>query len=95
MTQDLQDREIIVVPDENGNDQEYEVLVTFTLEDTGKSYMLLTPLEEDDEEDEEVFAFRFEEDDEGLLLYSIDDEEEWNRVEEAFNAIVELQDEEE
>lgn len=95
MTQDVQDREIIVVPGENGNEEEFEVLVTFTLEETDKSYMLIAPLDANDEDEDDVFAFRYEEDGEELLLYLIEDEEEWERVEEAFNAILAPEDEEE
>lgn len=81
--------EIIYIPDEDGNEEEFEVVCTFEVDDTDKKYMMVVPVEADDESDE-VYAFRYEEDENGedLKLFPIDDEEEWAVVEETFNTLV-------
>ena len=35
-----------------------------------------------------MYAFRYEEDGDDLKLFTIDDEEEWNMVEETFNTLL-------
>ncbi|MNP84931.1 hypothetical protein D3C76_1844550 [compost metagenome] len=58
--------------------------------------MMLVPVvtSEDEEESDEVYAFRYEEEGDDLQLFTIDDEEEWNIVEETFNTLMEEMDEE-
>lgn len=92
--------EIIYIPDEDGNEEEFEVIMKFEVESgqfQGNKYMMVVPVEvdEDDEESEEVFAFRYEEDGDDLQLYTIDNEDEWNEVEETFNTLVAEAEEEE
>jgi uncharacterized protein YrzB (UPF0473 family) len=87
--------EIIYIPDEEGNDEEFEVIMKFEVDGSDKKYMMVVPVDADEESDE-VYAFRYEEDGEDLQLYTIDDEEEWNIVEETFNTLMdEVSDEEE
>lgn len=81
--------EIIYIPDEEGNEEEFEVIMKFEVDGSDHKYMMVVPLESDDEETDEVYAFRYEEDGEELKLYTIDDEEEWNLVEETFNTLLE------
>lgn len=81
--------EIIYIPDDEGNEEEFEVIMKFELDDSDKKYMMLVPVEaDDDEEADEVYAFRYEEDGDDLKLYTIEDEEEWNMVEETFNTLL-------
>ncbi|WP_084213487.1 DUF1292 domain-containing protein [Thermicanus aegyptius] len=81
--------EFIYIPDEEGNEVRYEVLYQFEVEDSGKKYMLIIPAEETDEEEQEVLAFRFDEDEEGgITLYPLETDEEWDLVEEAFNTLM-------
>lgn len=88
--------EIIYIPDDEGNEEEFEVIMKFEVDGSDKKYMMVVPCEGDDETDE-VYAFRYEEDEDGedLKLYTIDDEEEWNIVEETFNTLMADLDEEE
>jgi len=79
--------EIIYIPDDEGNEEEFEVIMKFELDDSDKKYMMVVPVNGDDETDE-VYAFRYEEDGDDLQLYTIEDEEEWNLVEETFNTLV-------
>ncbi|SEC73885.1 DUF1292 domain-containing protein [Paenibacillus sp. GP183] len=87
---ELQDEpEIIYIPDDEGNEEEFEVIMKFEVDGSDKKYMMVVPMEGDDETDE-VYAFRYEEDDNGddLKLFTIEDEEEWNIVEETFNTLM-------
>jgi len=84
------EREIIYIPDEDGNEEEFEVFMTFEVDNSkyaGNKYMMLIPVEGDDEDMDEVYAFRFEEEGDDLKLYTIDDEEEWNIVTDTFETI--------
>jgi uncharacterized protein YrzB (UPF0473 family) len=95
--EELQDEpEIIYIPDDEGNEEEFEVIMKFEVDGSDKKYMMVVPMEGDDETDE-VYAFRYEEDDNGddLKLFTIEDEEEWNIVEETFNTLMAEYEEEE
>ncbi|TLS39298.1 DUF1292 domain-containing protein [Pseudalkalibacillus caeni] len=94
-----EERERIIIPDENGEEHLFEVLFTFDVDTTGNSYMAVIPVdsETDEEEEVEVFAFRFEEKgekDDDLELYPIESDEEWEMVEEMLNTFSENEDEE-
>jgi len=81
--------EIIYIPDEEGNEEEFEVVMKFEVDGSDKKYMMLVPVGTGEEEEtDEVYAFRYEEDGDDLQLFTIDDEEEWNIVEETFNTLM-------
>ncbi|UJF31943.1 DUF1292 domain-containing protein [Paenibacillus hexagrammi] len=82
--------EIIFIPDDEGNEEEFEVIMKFEVDGSDKKYMMVVPLDGSEEETEEVYAFRYEEDEDGedLKLFTIEDEEEWNVVEETFNTLM-------
>jgi len=81
--------EIIYIPDEEGNEEEFEVVMKFEVDGSDKKYMMLVPVGAGEEEEtDEVYAFRYEEDGDDLQLFTIDDEEEWNVVEETFNTLM-------
>lgn len=83
-----EEREIIYIPDDDGNEEAFEVLFTFELDENDHKYILVTP-EEQVEGEAEVFAFRYEEeDDDKMALYFIEDEQEWDLVEETFNTLL-------
>jgi uncharacterized protein YrzB (UPF0473 family) len=86
--EEIEESEIIYIPDEDGNEEEFEVIMKFEVDGSDKKYMMVVPVESDDEEADEVYAFRYEEDGEDLQLYTIDDEQEWNLVEETFNTLL-------
>jgi len=92
MTKDdmqFEEPEIIYIPDEDGNEEEFEVIMKFEVDGSDQKYMMVVPISvEDDEETDEVYAFRYEEDGDDLKLYTIEDEEEWNMVEETFNTLL-------
>ncbi|MGM8214200.1 DUF1292 domain-containing protein [Bacillaceae bacterium W0354] len=81
----MEERERIIIPDENGEEHLFDVLFTFDVDETNKSYLVAIPVEQADEEEVEVFAFRFEEsekDEDDLTLFQIETDEEWEMIEE-------------
>mgnify|MGYP001462556140 FL=1 len=88
--------ELIYIPDDEGNEEEFEVIMRFEVDDSDRKYMMVIPTDQADEETDEVYAFRYEEDDEGIKLFTIDDDDEWNIVEDTFHTLLsELEDSEE
>jgi uncharacterized protein YrzB (UPF0473 family) len=82
--------EIIYIPDDEGNEEEFEVIMKFEVDGSDAKYMMVVPMDSEDEETDEVYAFRYEEDEVGddIKLYMIDNDEEWAIVEETFNTLV-------
>lgn len=92
---DLEQPELIYIPDEDGNEEEFEVIMKFEVDDSDQKYMLVVSTDESADESEDVYAFRYEEDEDDLTLYMIEDEEEWNMVEETFNTLLADEEDEE
>ncbi|MBP1999031.1 uncharacterized protein YrzB (UPF0473 family) [Paenibacillus shirakamiensis] len=81
--------EIIYIPDEEGKEEEFEVIMKFEVDGSDAKYMMVVPMDSDeDDESEEVYAFRYEEDGDDLKLYTIESDEEWEIVEETFNTLL-------
>lgn len=85
---EFEEPEIIYIPDEEGNEEEFEVIMKFEVDGSDQKYMMVVPLNGENDEEDEVYAFRYEEEDDDLKLYTIEDEEEWNMVEETFNTLL-------
>ncbi|WP_182200504.1 DUF1292 domain-containing protein [Paraliobacillus salinarum] len=85
----LEEKERIIIPDENGEEHLFEVLFTFDIDENGQSYIAVVPVEQKDDEEVEVFAFRYEdkENEDDLALFQIETEEEWQMVEEMLNTL--------
>ncbi|GIO13613.1 UPF0473 protein [Cohnella xylanilytica] len=82
-----EEAEIIYIPDDEGNDEAFEVIMRFEPDDgTDRKYVMLVPADDTDEE-QEVFAFRYEEEGDDIKLFPIEDQEEWDMVEETFNTL--------
>lgn len=81
-----QEKDYIYITDDEGNEDKFEIIYQFDHEEN--QYMLVIPVDlEEDEEEVEVFAFRFEEDKDGVKLHTIEDESEWDMIEEVFNTL--------
>ncbi|MGP4071432.1 DUF1292 domain-containing protein [Piscibacillus sp. B03] len=81
----MDEKERIIIPDENGEEHLFDILFTFDVDETEKSYLVAVPAEQAEEEEQEVFAFRFEENEQNeddLTLYQIETDEEWDMIEE-------------
>ncbi|MGM0524024.1 MAG: DUF1292 domain-containing protein [Bacillota bacterium] len=90
----LIEEERIIIPGENGEENLYEVIFTFDIEENEQSYVAVVPVEQAEDEEQEVFVFRYEEKDnqDDLMLFSIESDEEWDIVEETFNTLVDQMD---
>ena len=55
----LEEKERIIVPDENGEEHLFEVLFTFDVDETNQSYIAVVPVEQSEDEEVEVYAFRY------------------------------------
>lgn len=90
----LIEEERIIIPGENGEENLYEVIFTFDIEENEQSYVAVVPVEQSEDEEQEVFVFRYEEKDnqDDLMLFSIESDEEWDIVEETFNTLVDQMD---
>lgn len=88
----LEEKERIIIPDENGEEHLFEVLFTFDVDQTNQSYIAVVPVEQAEEEEVEVYAFRYEEKDEednDLSLFPIESDDEWEMVEEMLHTLAE------
>ncbi|TXL68055.1 DUF1292 domain-containing protein [Cerasibacillus terrae] len=86
----LEEKERIIIPDEKGEEHLFEVLFTFDVDDTKQSYIAVVPVEQKDDEEVEVYAFRYEEkgeEDNDLALFPIESDQEWEIVEEMLNTL--------
>ena len=88
---DDQDRQITLI-DDQGNEELYEILFTFHLDDYDKSYVLLYPAAVGDDEDIEVQAFSYDADDAGDVtssdLHEIESDDEWDMVQGVLNTFL-------
>lgn len=82
--------EFITLVDEEGNEELYQILLTFESDEFAKSYVLVYPAGADEEEEVELFAFSYDDPDEGLegQLNDIETDEEWDMIEEVLGAFV-------
>lgn len=90
--------ETISILDEEGNEQLFEILLTFDLEQYKKSYVCVAPLEVEDEEEEgDLFVFSYTQDESGEAgrLEPVEDEEEFAACEEVINTFIEAEELEE
>jgi len=94
-----EEAEIIYIADDEGNEEAFEVIMRFELDDgTDRKYLMVVPAVDEDEaeeaeddedgESQEVFPFRYEEVDGEIKLYPVDEGEEWDMVEETFNTLM-------
>lgn len=83
--------EVLILVGEDGEEYPFELIAELEIDDN--LYVVLLPIVEDEEEEEEeaeVLIYKASYDEEGnLLLSEIEDEEEWNKVSEAWEELVE------
>ncbi|SDW65445.1 Protein of unknown function [Marininema mesophilum] len=82
--------ETLVIKNEQNEDEIFQVLYRFE-QDNGKKYILLISMQEEDadveDEEQEVFAFRYEDKGEEISLIPIEDDGEWDMVEEVLHTL--------
>jgi putative Holliday junction resolvase len=88
------DDEIITLTDEDGEDHDFVVVDVIEVSD--QEYAILLPYEAADEEEAEAVILRVEKSDDGDdQLVEIEDEAEWQAVVDAYEAVLESEDEDE
>lgn len=84
--------EIITLTDEEGHDHEF--VVVDVIEVASQEYAILLPIDSTDEEEAEAVILRLEKDADGDdLLVDIESEEEWERVAQAYEQLLDEEDE--
>ncbi len=74
----INDNKIMVCLDESGKEKEYEVILTFDSNETNKSYIVFTENKYDKNKNLIVYARSYDKEDKTFKLNIIDDEKEWN-----------------
>ena len=78
---------IISLLDENGVESQFEVILTFKVDENNKEYAILMPV--DDEDAEEALVFRIDQDEEGEMLVPLEDDKEYEIVVDVYNTLME------
>ncbi|MEL7566397.1 MAG: DUF1292 domain-containing protein [Dehalobacterium sp.] len=92
---DFEDRKVVLM-DEDGAEHEFEVLDIIEVD--GAEYAVLFPVEEgeNDEEADEAIILKIGTDENGEeILHEIEDDEEWEKVADAYDSMMEDEAEEE
>ena len=74
-----EERKLTII-DEEGNEQEVEVIVAFEFKDTEQEYVVYTQNETDDNGNITIYVSKINEVDGESKLTGIDDDEEWSRI---------------
>lgn len=85
------DGEIFTLVDEAGNEELYKEAMRFQSPETGKWYICLYPLDEENDEEVGIQAFVFEEptsEEDELELLPIENDAEWEMVQEVLNTFI-------
>lgn len=69
--------------DETGEEHQFELLAEADIDDA--HYLALAPIDEEDSEEEEYVILRTEEEDGETVLYTVDDDETFDKVAEFFD----------
>lgn len=85
-----EDDHYITLIDEEGNEELYTILLTFSSDEFEKDYVVVYPANANLDEEVELMAFSFNEADGGMegQLYPIEADEEWDIVEEVIGAFI-------
>ena len=90
MSKQENNEDMITLIDENGNEQLFKELFTFDSDDYGKSCIFIYPAEQenDDSVDIQAYIIADNEDNDGQDLVPIEDDREWDMVEEVLNTFL-------
>lgn len=76
--EELMELETILLPNEDGTEQEYAILDTFNFEE--RQYMVICEVDGDTVDDENAELLRYRVENEEIILDSIEDDDEFNRA---------------
>ncbi len=84
------EEEFITLVDEEGNEELYQILLTFESEEFENSYVIVHPAAASEDEEVELFAFRYKDPGADLegQLEDVETEEEWDMIEEVLGAFM-------
>jgi uncharacterized protein YrzB (UPF0473 family) len=83
----MEDKKMLTIVDENGNETQVEVLIAFGIEATQKEYVIYTMNEKDENGNITIYASALK-DVEGVKeLGNIETEEEWEKIKEIIREI--------
>lgn len=90
MSEQEHNDDFITLVDDQGNEELYKVLFTFDSDDYGKSYILLYPASAENDEQVDIQAYAYQSQDDGSEgeLEPIEDDAEWDMVEEVLNTFL-------
>ena len=90
MSKQENNEDMITLIDENGNVQVFMELFTFESDEYGQSYIFIQPAEQenDDSVDIQAYIIADNEDNDGQDLVPIEDDKEWDMVEEVLNTFL-------
>ncbi len=78
------DDKTLRIIDESGQEHDYEIVLTFRSDETGKNYVVYKEMDDDSDE---VYAAEYtEEDDDGGRLRPIETDAEWDMIEEVLES---------
>lgn len=76
----MEDKRVISVISENGNEESVEVVTAFKLNDTNQDYIVYTQNEKDENNNITVYVSKIIEEDGVSKLAGIESDEEWTRI---------------
>ncbi|NLV17227.1 MAG: DUF1292 domain-containing protein [Syntrophomonadaceae bacterium] len=81
--------EVLVLVDDDGQEHSFELIAELDID--GKTYVIVAPLDEEENDEEvEISILKATFDEEGnMFLADIDDDEEWEKVADAWQDLVE------
>lgn len=83
------DGEVFTLVDEKGNEELYKEALRFQADTNHKWYIVLYPLDEENDDEVSLQAFSFKDnDDGGIDLLPIDNAAEWEMVQEVINTFI-------
>jgi len=89
---EIEDSKVVLL-DEEGAEHEFEVLDIIEVD--GSEYAILFPIEEGEEESDEAIILKIGTGENGEeILYEIEDDEEWEKVADAYEEMMEEDEEE-
>lgn len=83
--------EVFTLVDEKGNEELYKEALRFQADNSGKWYICLYPVDQENADEVNIQAFEMvsgEKDDEDVQLLSIESDEEWDMVQQVINTFI-------
>lgn len=88
MGQAARQPEVFMLTDEAGQEHPFKELFSFTVDQTGKSYIALTADEASEDSEHDVLAFIYQPNQEDGLLLPIESDEEYAMVEDVLTTLM-------